>query len=51
MKSQNPSLTNQILKMRDSGINSPFIGFKPFHVRRKIVTKFYPTKRNRHIVQ
>jgi len=44
------TLTNQILQAREY-INFSFIGFKPFHVRRIIVAKFYPNKRSRQVVQ
>ncbi len=44
-------MNHKTLQMRDSGINSPFIGFKPFHVRNVIVPIFYPTKRNRPVIR
>jgi hypothetical protein len=50
MNSKMLTLTNQILQAREY-IDFPFIGFKPFHVRRIIVAKFYSTKRNRPVIR
>jgi hypothetical protein len=44
------TLTSQTLQSREY-IDFLFIGFKPSHVRRKIVAKFYSTKRNRQVIR